>query len=55
MSMDETDIKVAGPRTYRYRAADRDGNTLEFLLRTKQDCAAARRFPAGAINPHGVP
>lgn len=26
-----------------------------FLLRTKQDGAAARRFPARAINPHGVP
>ena len=53
--MDETDIKVAGPQTYRYRAADRDGNTPAFLLRTKQDGAAARRFPARAINPHGVP
>ena len=42
--VDETYIKVKGKWTYLYRAVDKDGNTLDFLLRAKRDAKAASRF-----------
>jgi len=53
--MDETYIKVGGQWKYLYRAVDRDGSTIDFLLRAHRDCAAARRFFERAIDLHGVP
>ena len=39
--MDETYIKVKGKWTYLYRAVDRDGQTLDFMLSEHRDLAAA--------------
>ena len=49
--MDETYIKVAGQWKYLYRAVDKSGDTVDFLLTAKRDRAAARRFFQRAINP----
>src|SRR6201996_2618480 len=53
--MDETYIKVRGRWRYLYRAVDRDGDTVDFLLTSRRDEAAARRFLERAINRHGEP
>jgi hypothetical protein len=45
--MDETYIKVRGRWKYLYRAVDRDGDTVDFLLTTCRDEAAARRSSSG--------
>jgi putative transposase len=53
--MDETYLKVKGRWTYLYRAVDRDGQTLDFMLSERRDLAAARRFFRRAISGNGVP
>jgi len=53
--MDETYIKVHGEWKYLYRAVDREGETIDFLLRAKRDCAAARRFLEQSMSLHGEP
>jgi len=53
--MDETYIKVGGQLKYLYRAVDRAGATIDFLLRAHRDLDAARRFFERAIELHGVP
>ena len=53
--MDETYVKVAGHWKYLYRAVDRNGDTIDFLLTAKRDLAAARRFLERAINLHDTP
>ena len=53
--MDETYVKVGGQWKYLYRAVDRTGATIDFLLRAYRDLVAARRFFERAIELHGVP
>jgi putative transposase len=53
--MDETYIKVKGVWKYLYRAVDKEGNTVDFLLTAKRDKAAAKRFFDKAMRDHGVP
>lgn len=53
--MDETYIRVRGKWVYHYRAVDRDGQTLDFMLSERRDTAAARRFFKHAIRSNGVP
>lgn len=52
---DETYIKVKGRWTYLYRAVDRDGQTLDFMLSERRNLAAARRFFKRAIAINGTP
>jgi len=53
--MDETYIKVRGQWKYLYRAVDKEGNTIDFLLRAQRDTLVARRFFEKAIDQNGVP
>lgn len=53
--MDETYIKVKGQWYYLYRAVDKTGQTIDFLLTEHRDEEAARRFLTKAIRRHGVP
>jgi len=52
--MDETYVKVGGQWKYLYRAVDKAGHTIDFLLCAHRDYAAARRFFERAIDLHGV-
>jgi transposase-like protein len=42
--IDETYIKVGKSCKYLYRAVDKEGNTIEFVLSAKRDVSAAKRF-----------
>ena len=53
--MDETYIKVKGSWKYLYRAVDKSGKTIDFLLTAKRDKAAAIRFFNKAIEANGIP
>ena len=53
--MDETYIRVKGEWRYLYRAVDKDGNTIDFLLRAHRDEAAARRYFEKSIAWNGTP
>ena len=53
--MDETYIKVKGVWKYLYRAADKEGKTVDFLLTARHDKAVALRFFEKAIKINGVP
>ena len=41
--------------SYLYRAVDKTGGTVDFLLTAKRDRKAALRFLCKAIDQHGVP
>jgi putative transposase len=51
--LDETYIKVKGVWHYLYRAVDKDGKTIDFLLTEHRDEQAAKRFLTKAIRRHG--
>ncbi len=53
--VDETYIKVKGQWRYLYRAVDKHGQTLDFLLTEHRDKEAALRFLTKAIRRNGVP
>jgi transposase-like protein len=52
---DETYIKVKGGWTYLYRAVDKQGRTVDFLLSERRDVGAAKRFFSKAMKKHGTP
>src|ERR1035437_6457458 len=53
--MDETYIKVNGQWKYLYRAVDKEGATIDFLLRAKRDRVAASRFFEKVMRQNGDP
>ena len=53
--MDETYIKIKGVWKYLYRAVDKQGKTVDFLLTAKRDMAAAKRFFDKAMVANGDP
>jgi len=53
--MDESYLKINGQWKYLYRAVDKEGNTIDFLLTAKRDTKAARRFLNKAIDSNGKP
>ena len=53
--LDETYIKVKGQWKYLYRAVDKDGNTVDYLLTAKRDKKAAKRFLCKAIKRNDEP
>lgn len=53
--LDESYLKINGQWKYLYRAVDKIGNTIDFLLTAKRDTKAARRFLNKAIGSNGKP
>jgi putative transposase len=53
--VDETYIKVKGQWKYLYRAVDKAGDTVDFLLRAHRDKAAAQRYFEKSIDQNGEP
>ncbi len=53
--MDETYIRVRGKWMYLYRAVDKAGNTLDFMLSERRNCPAAARFFGKALSSNGIP
>ena len=53
--LDETYVKIKGKSAYLYRAVDKDGNTIDFLLTPTRDRDAAEAFLRKAILTQGLP
>ena len=53
--MDETYIKVKDAWKYLYRAVDKEGKTVDFLLTAKRDMTGAKRFFDKAMRGNGAP
>jgi transposase-like protein len=53
--VDETYVKVKGQWKYLYRAVDKEGATIDFLLTACRDSLAAYRFFEKAIGSSGLP
>jgi transposase-like protein len=53
--MDETYVRIKGVWKYLYRAVDKAGATVDFLLTAKRDRKAALRFLRKAIGHNGAP
>ena len=53
--MDETYVKIRGEWSYLYRAVDKEGNTVDFVLRARRNKAAAQSYFEKSILQNGVP
>src|SRR4026208_2532662 len=53
--LDETYVRIRGKWKYLYRAVDKAGDTVDFLLTAKRDRRAALLFLRQAIARHGAP
>jgi transposase-like protein len=52
---DETYVKIKGKAAYLYRAVDKEGRTIDFLLTPTRDRDAAEAFLRKAIRTQGLP
>jgi putative transposase len=52
--MDETYIKVQGQWVSLYRAVDKKGQTVDFMLSEQRDTPAAQAFFEKAIGSRGI-
>jgi putative transposase len=48
-------VRIKGQSKYLYRAVDKEGHTVDFLLTPHRDRAAAEAFLHKAIRPQGLP
>jgi putative transposase len=55
LRMDETYIKVKGVWHYLYRAVDKEGNTVDFMLAKNRNEVAAKAFFIKVIESSGLP
>jgi transposase-like protein len=53
--VDETYLKIKGQWVYLYRAVDKEGRTVDFLLSKRRDVTAAKCFFSRAVKLHGTP
>jgi putative transposase len=53
--LDETYVKIKGKWAYLYRAVDKEGYTIDFLLTPTRDRDAAEAFLRKAIRTRGLP
>jgi transposase-like protein len=53
--LDETYVKIKGKWAYLYRAVDKEGHTIDFLLTPQRDRDAAEAFLHKAIRTQGLP
>jgi transposase-like protein len=53
--VDETHVKIKGRWTYLYRAVDKGGKTVDFLLRARRNVAAAKAFFRRACHGRRLP
>ena len=53
--LDETYVKIKGKSAYLYRAVDKEGHTIDFLLTPQRDRDAAETFLRKAIRTQGLP
>ncbi|MGF7192211.1 transposase-like protein [Robbsia andropogonis] len=51
--MDETYVRIGGEWRYLYRAVDKAGNTIDFLLRARRDKAVAQAYFERAVALNG--
>ena len=50
--VDETYVKIKGRWTFLYRAVDKEGKTIDFLLRAQARCRSRQSvFPSGVQKP----
>jgi putative transposase len=52
--MNETYIKIKGKWTYLYRAVDKQGKAIDFMLSQKRDRTAVQSFFAKSLNLSGL-